>query len=84
MRPAASAIASKLSGPGEELLLVEPEILAELDVRHSVGARSLVQPTLRDANQRRRLVDGQPPDGLAIHDGDAGGCFVWRRCRNFV
>src|SRR5262245_644292 len=39
-----SAIAVKLPGPGDELFPIKAEVLAKLDVRHSIGAGPLVEP----------------------------------------
>ena len=80
-RSATTAIAPKLSRPREELDRVEPEVLAELQMGHGIGAGPLVQPALRDADQRRRLFNREPPRGLIAHDAGGGGSFDWRRRR---
>src|SRR5215472_1795548 len=78
----AATVAVKLSRPCQELRPVEPKILAELDVGDRVQARALIEPALGHANERCRLVDGDPSrQGLAHDDdGDGGtvGDFRWR------
>ena len=49
----------RLSRPGEELILIEPQVLPELDVWHLVGPGALVKPGHLDAKEPGRLLNGQ-------------------------
>src|SRR6266849_6357519 len=55
----ATTVAPELPRPGEEFILIEPQVLPELDVWHLVGPGALVKPGHLDAEEAGRLLNGQ-------------------------
>ena len=55
----AAPVAPELPRPGQELILVEAQILPQLDVGHLIGSGALIEPAHLDAQEVGCLFNGQ-------------------------